>query len=222
MKKNIIIAAVILLAFAAVLSLFSFVANMQKQSQQYDHHQSPRSLKQKNYPVNPKTATGDFIKFKPIGYFVSTSWNTSTGAPRQGILEPDTKASLQVDEPYRSALKDLEKFEYIILIYYFNLTDSWSPLVHPPGSNHHFGLFATRSPKRPNPIGISVVKLNSIDIKKGLLHLSGVDAFKGTPVLDIKPYLPSIDIVETKKNIQTEHELGHHDEIFIKDSDMYR
>lgn len=221
MDKKILIALGILLAFGGVIFLFSFVENKKRDAEHTEETKQEAELIQQEYKVHPQTLSEDSINFKPIGHFVSV-WNTSTGAPRQGILEPDTKATVQVDELYRSALQDLDKFEYIIVIYYFNLTKTWSPLVHPPGSNHNFGLFATRSPKRPNPIGMSVIKLDSVDHKNGILHLSGVDAFKGTPVLDIKPYLPSIDIVQTKKNEQTEKDLGHHDEIFIKDSNMYR
>ena len=222
MKNKILIITGIILSLGISLALFSFVATKKNAVKHFTASKEVKKLANLSYPVHPRETSGEFIKFKPIGSFISTNWNTRTGAPRQGILEPDTKATLQVDKLYRTALKDLDKFEYIILIYYFNLTDNWSPMVHPPGSEHYFGTFATRSPKRPNPIGMSVVKLDSIDIKKGLLYLSGVDAFKGTPVLDIKPYLPSIDIVHTPKNVKTEHLLGHHDEVFIKDSDMYR
>jgi tRNA-Thr(GGU) m(6)t(6)A37 methyltransferase TsaA len=221
MKKKIAITAAILSVLGLSLALFTFVANKKRTLKQSPVSYEVKKLSEEKYPVNSQPPSGDFIKFKPIGVFISTNWNTSTGAPRQGILKPDTKATLQIEKPYRSALRDLERFEYIILLYYFNLTKTWSPVINPPGSGHYFGMFATRSPRRPNPIGFSVVKLDSIDIQKGLLYLSGVDAFKGTPVLDIKPYLPSVDIIESKKNKETEYELGHHDEVFIKDSDMY-
>ena len=92
----------------------------------------------------------------------------------------------------------------------------------PPMKGNQSWAVATRSPKRPNPIGFSVVRLDSIDMDKGILHLSGVDAFDGTPVLDIKPYIPSVDIVDSPKNVETEKALGHHDEMYIKDSSMYR
>ncbi len=178
-------------------------------------------LKQEIYPVHPEIESQDAIQFRQIGVF-HTPYNQKTGAPRQGILEPETKAVIEIDSIYRKGLADLEKFEYIIVLYYFNITKTWSPTVNPPGSDHHFGVFATRSPKRPNPIGFSVVKLESIDLEKGILTLSGIDAFEGTPVLDIKPYLPSIDIVHSKENVTTEKELGHHDEKYIKDPTMYK
>jgi len=134
----------------------------------------------------------------------------------------ESTATIQIDEQFRKGLADLVQFEYIIVLYWFDRTETWSPMVNPPKSKHHFGVFATRSPKRPNPIGFSVVKLDGIDMDEGILYLSGIDAFDGTPVLDIKPYLPSIDIVESPINIQTEKDLGHHDEKYIKDSTMYR
>ena len=71
-------------------------------------------------------------------------------------------------------------------------------MVRPPESDHEYGLFATRSPRRPNPIGLSLIKLDSISDNK--LFVSGIDAFGGTPVLDIKPFLPSIDSKITEKN----------------------
>ena len=178
-------------------------------------------LVQEVYATHPFISGIESIRFRPIGYFHSV-WSPKTGAPRQGILEPETKATVVIEPLYRKALQDLEKFEHIIVLYSFNLTKTWSPLVNPPGSAHHFGTFATRTPKRPNPIGFSVVRLDSLNLETGTLYLSGVDAFEGTPVLDIKPYLPSIDIVESPKNKQTEVDLGHHDEKMIKDSTMYR
>jgi len=178
-------------------------------------------LIQEVYPVHPEIHGQEAIRFRPIGVF-RTPYNQITGAPRQGILEAETKAIIEIDNIYRKGLADLEKFEYIIVLYYFNITKTWSPTVNPPKSHHHFGVFATRSPKRPNPIGFSVVKLDSVDMEKGILNLSGVDAFDGTPVLDIKPYIPSVDIVHSKKNVETEKALGHHDEKYIKDPTMYK
>jgi len=178
-------------------------------------------LRQEMYSVNPEIKGQEGIQFRQICVF-RTPYNQKTGAPRQGILEPETKALIEIDEFYRKGLADLEKFEYIIVLYYFNVTKTWSPTVNPPESDHHFGGFATRSPKRPNPIGFSVVRLECIDLEKGILTLSGIDAFEGTPVLDIKPYLPSVDIVHSDKNRATERELGHHDEKYIKDPTMYK
>ena len=152
------------------------------------------------------------VVYKPIGKFV-TSYTSGKEVPRQGILLPDTKAKIVLNSEYGEALLDLDKFEYIWVIYHMNLVEDWAPFVNPPGTEHYFGTFATRSPRRPNPIGIALVKLERID--HDTLFVSGVDAFNNTPVLDLKPYLPSIDFVESKVNEDMEIEMGHHDEIMI-------
>jgi len=155
------------------------------------------------------------ITYKPIGYF-STNFNRKTGAPRQGILMKETKGIIILDEKYTEALKDLDRFEYIFVLYHFHKAIGWDSFVQPPESDHTFGLFATRSPRRPNPVGLSLIKLDSV--KHNKLYVSGIDAFDGTPVIDIKPFLPSVDNVISIKNMETEIYLGHHDEEFINDS----
>ena len=137
-------------------------------------------------------------------------------------LRPDETARIEIFEPYREALKSLDEFEYILVFYHFNLTGDWEPIVNPPGSSHEheFGLFSTRSPRRPNPLGFTLVKLDSI--KDGILYIKGSDAFNGSPVIDIKPFLPSVDSVESSINWYVEKELGHHDEDFIDDPEFYR
>jgi len=161
------------------------------------------------------------ITYSPIGVF-HTNYTPETGAPRQGILMPETKGEIEIFPPYRSALKTLDLFEYIIVLYHFNRVVHWEPTVNPPASTHehNFGLFSTRSPKRPNPIGLSIVKLEKIE--NGILYISGIDAFDETPVLDIKPYLPSIDCIKSSRNECIEKELGHHDEKFINDSTFFK
>ncbi len=173
------------------------------------------------FPLIPEEDLPNAIRFAPIGYF-RTPFTPDTGAPRQAGLSPDTECEIRIDAPYRGGLQDLEKFEYIIVLYYFDLTRTWSPMISPPQSEHRFGLFATRSPRRPNPIGLSVIRVTHVDVPSGVITLAGSDAFDGTPVLDIKPYLPSVDKVESTKNARTEKELGHHDEETIKDPAMYR
>jgi tRNA-Thr(GGU) m(6)t(6)A37 methyltransferase TsaA len=123
--------------------------------------------------------------YTPIGHF-HTPYTTKTGATRQGSLSPDRKGYIVLDSIYLDALTMLDWFEYIIVLYHFDKVRSWESYVQPPGSNHahNFGLFSTRIPKRPNPIGFTIVKLERI--ARDTLFLSGVDAFDGTPVLDIK------------------------------------
>lgn len=147
------------------------------------------------------------IVYTPVGVF-HTGYTQETGAPRQGILKPEIRGSIEIFPEYRNALKSLELFEYIIVIYHFDKAGKWKETVKPPASNPEltFGLFATRSPNRPNSIGISTIKLEKI--KNGILYVSGIDAYDGTPVLDIKPYLPSIDCVKSIKNESLEKVLG--------------
>jgi tRNA-Thr(GGU) m(6)t(6)A37 methyltransferase TsaA len=147
------------------------------------------------------------VTYTPIGVFHS-SYTPATGAPRQGILIPEGKGEIEIFPEYQNALTTLELFEYIIVIYHLDKARKWHHTAKPPASNpeYTFGLFATRSPNRPNPIGIATVKLEKVE--NGILYVSGVDAFEGTPVLDIKPYLPSIDGVKSIRNELIEKELG--------------
>ena len=150
--------------------------------------------------------------FSPIGYY-KTPYSLTTGAPRQGTLMPKTHGKIVLDKQYVSGLKSLFRFEYIWVLYVFDKENGWDSLVRPPKSHHRFGVFATRSPRRPNPIGLSLNKLDSI--RENILYVSGIDAFDKTPVLDIKPFLPSIDYMKSLKTEKAEKFLGHHDEYFI-------
>ena len=161
------------------------------------------------------------ITYSPIGVF-KTDYTPDTGGPRQGVLRPGGKGEIHIFDEFKGALKDVERFEYIIVLYHFSEVGKWTSKVIPPAATHahNFGLFSTRSPKRPNPIGFSIIKLERIE--DGVLYVSGVDAFNGSPVLDIKPYLPSIDSVQSVQNELVEEDLGHHDEDFITDKTFYK
>ena len=102
--------------------------------------------------------------------------------------------------------------------FYFHKAEGWESIVTPPRSGHAHGLFATRTPRRPNPIGLTLIKLDKIE--KNKLFVSGVDAFNNTPVLDIKPFLPDLDYVDTEKNRKAEYELRHHDTGFVKSDEI--
>ncbi|HSH52255.1 MAG TPA: tRNA (N6-threonylcarbamoyladenosine(37)-N6)-methyltransferase TrmO [Bacteroidales bacterium] len=155
------------------------------------------------------------IEYKPIGFF-SSKYTLKTGAPRQGVLKPKTKGVIIIDTVYTDALSWLNEFEYIWVITHFHEAKGWDSIVIPPESDHEFGLFATRSPRRPNPIGLSLIKMDTIVNNK--IYVSGIDIFDKTPILDIKPFLPSVDYVVSKKNMMAEIFLGHHDEDYITDS----
>lgn len=114
--------------------------------------------------------------------------------PRQGVLADDAESVIELEPHlnFEQALKDLDGFDRIWVIYLFHLNPNWRPLVQPPRhSRKKIGVFATRSPHRPNPIGISCVKLKRIEGLK--IYISNSDILDGSPVLDIKPYLPYSD-----------------------------
>ena len=129
---------------------------------------------------------------------IHTGFHEKFGIPRQsGIVE--TPGYIVFEPPYNNpdAVRGLEEFSHIWLIWQFSeaVRDDWSPTVRPPrlGGNTRVGVFASRSPFRPNPIGLSLVKLESIEYDHSLglvLHVTGADILDGTPIYDIKPYLP--------------------------------
>lgn len=140
--------------------------------------------------------------FAPIGV-IRSCFREKFGIPRQPGLVPAARATLELLSPYSQpvAVRGLEDFSHLWLVFVFHAIPAgrWQPTVRPPrlGGNRRLGVFATRSPFRPNPIGLSVVKLDDIAIRQGqvVLHLAGVDLLDGTPVLDIKPYLPYSDCI---------------------------
>ena len=124
------------------------------------------------------------------------------GIPRQSGLVQELSSVIVFEPEYRveDALRGLEDFSHIWLIWQFSrsVRDEWSPTVRPPrlGGNTRMGVFATRSPFRPNALGLSAVRLDSIELDERLgpvLHVSGADLMDGTPIFDIKPYIPYAD-----------------------------
>ncbi|MDO4811752.1 MAG: tRNA (N6-threonylcarbamoyladenosine(37)-N6)-methyltransferase TrmO [Eubacteriales bacterium] len=124
------------------------------------------------------------------------------GVPRQSGLVNSLLSQIVFEEDYRNAdaVRGLDGFSHIWLIWQFSkaVREDWSPTVRPPrlGGNERMGVFATRSPFRPNAIGLSSVKLEKIELDPKLgpiLHVSGADLMDGTPIFDIKPYLPYCD-----------------------------
>jgi tRNA-Thr(GGU) m(6)t(6)A37 methyltransferase TsaA len=128
---------------------------------------------------------------------------TSIGVIRSPFVEPggmpiqpagaaDVHGTVEVFERYQSGLEDLDGFSHIILLYIFHRNQGYDLSVVPFLDSEPRGLFATRAPRRPNPIGLSVVRLDRIE--DGVLHIRGVDMVDGTPLLDIKPYVPAFDV----------------------------
>ncbi len=140
------------------------------------------------------------FQFAPIGV-IRSCFREKFGIPRQPGLVPAARATLELLPPYNqpAAVRGLEDFSHLWLIFAFHGVPAgrWQPTVRPPrlGGNRRLGVFATRSTFRPNPIGLSAVTLDHITVRPGqvALHLAGVDLLDGTPVLDIKPYLPYAD-----------------------------
>jgi tRNA-Thr(GGU) m(6)t(6)A37 methyltransferase TsaA len=139
----------------------------------------------------------------PIGT-LETCFTEKFGAPRQALMVGEARGVLKLrPEPsFREALRGLETFSHVWVIYVFDrhIGKPWRPTIRPPriGGPKRVGVLASRSPHRPNPIGLSAVKLDRIDYdgRGGIeIHLSGVDILNGTPVLDIKPYLPYADLL---------------------------
>jgi tRNA-Thr(GGU) m(6)t(6)A37 methyltransferase TsaA len=145
------------------------------------------------------------IKFKAIG-IIRSPFETCQGTPIQPSAANGVEGFVDLYPEYAEALHDLEGFSHILLIYYFHVAKKHSLKVKPFLDNQTRGLFATRAPSRPNPIGISVVKLNKIVDTR--LHIQNLDIIDGTPVLDIKPYVPEFDKPEQIKTGWLEKNLG--------------
>lgn len=133
---------------------------------------------------------------------IRSEFPTKFGVPRQAGLVDGLRAKVVFEPPYRvaDALRGIEGFSHLWLIWEFseNRQTGWSPTVRPPrlGGNQRLGVFATRSPFRPNPIGLSCVKLEKVELSTPdgpVLWVSGADLVDGTPILDIKPYVPYAD-----------------------------
>ncbi len=131
------------------------------------------------------------IVYKPIG-IIHSSYKQREGVPIQGALSRNSKGKVEVFPEYKAGLKDLGEFSHIILLYHFHLAKGYSLLSKPFLENEKHGIFAIRAPKRPNPIGFSVVKLEKVI--GNVLHVSEVDIVDGTMLLDIKPYVSKFDV----------------------------
>ena len=140
---------------------------------------------------------------KIIGH-IQSDFTTKFGIPRQSGIVKEIKGKIILEKEYRvpEAFRELEGFSHIWLIWQFSeaVRENWRPTVRPPmlGGNTRVGVFATRSPYRPNSIGLSAVKLEKIEYTEDygpVLHVSGADLMNGTPIYDIKPYLPFADSI---------------------------
>lgn len=135
------------------------------------------------------------VSLTPIGV-IRTPFPDKASAPRQPAAAKGSKGRIELypDGRYEHALADLESFEYIWALFLFHKSRGWRAKVLPPRSAARRGVFATRAPHRPNPIGMSLLRLERIDGR--VLHVVDVDMIDGTPLLDVKPYLPYADSAE--------------------------
>jgi tRNA-Thr(GGU) m(6)t(6)A37 methyltransferase TsaA len=131
------------------------------------------------------------IQFEPIG-IIHSPFKSRDDIPREKCRDPrgfeDVFGEIEVFEHYEPGLDDIDGFSHLILIFVFHESRERNLYAHPPFDGKKRGVFSTRSPHRPNPIGMTVVKLRSRE--KNILKISGLDMLEGTPVLDIKPYTP--------------------------------
>jgi len=136
------------------------------------------------------------MNFKPIG-IVHSPFKEAVGTPIQPKAGKGIKGTVEVFAEFADGLADLDGFSHIILICHFHLAKNYKLKVIPYMDDQQRGVFATRAPSRPNPIGISVVRLNHIE--NNILYIQYVDIIDGTPLLDIKPYVPEFDSEEDIK-----------------------
>ena len=131
----------------------------------------------------------DSLELKPIG-IIHSPYRDRGEAPRQGCGREEI-CQIEIFQEFEKGLKDIERFSHIILIYWFHKSCGYNLIVTPSWDTKPHGLFTTRSPDRPSPLGLSVVEL--IAREANVLKVKGLDVIEGTPLLDIKPYFPSID-----------------------------
>ena len=134
------------------------------------------------------------VDLKIIGT-IHSPYKTRAEAPRQGT---DEICEIEIDEGFSEGLKDIEGFSHIHVFYWLNKSEGYNLIVRTPWQETPHGVFVTRSPNHPNPIGYSVVEL--IERKNNILKVKGLDAIEGTPLIDIKPYIKKIDLKKDAKS----------------------
>lgn len=130
------------------------------------------------------------IVYRPIG-MVHSPLKSREGAPIQGHADPSVIGTVEVFEAFADGLMDVDGFSHLILLYHFHRSTDYRLRMKPFMDDHEHGVFAIRAPKRPNPIGLSVVRLDRVDGR--MLTVGQLDVLDQTPVLDIKPFVPAFD-----------------------------
>ncbi|HTG16335.1 MAG TPA: tRNA (N6-threonylcarbamoyladenosine(37)-N6)-methyltransferase TrmO [Blastocatellia bacterium] len=135
-------------------------------------------------------------EMRPIG-FVRSPYSETAQIPKGWGAKHDAEGVLEIIPEFEQGLTDIECFSHLFVIWMFHLSEGSSLLGTPPTDDRPHGVFATRSPRRPNPIGLTVVEL--IKREGSRLYVRGVDMLDGTPILDIKPYLSSVPVEKVKR-----------------------
>jgi len=161
----------------------------------------------------------EFYTFHPIG-IIHTPFEKLEGMPIQGSLSPETEGWLEIYPEFVPGLQDVEGFSHLILLYVFHLSEGYQLITRPFLEETPRGVFAIRAPKRPNPIGFTVVKL--LGLKDNRLDIAGVDMVDGTPLLDIKPYISDIDAHVDTKNGWVSGKMGGDGEKRLSDERFSR
>lgn len=130
------------------------------------------------------------IEYRPIG-IIHSPFTEPEGMPIQPAGAAGVKGTVEIFEEFRPGLKDLQGFSHVILLYHLHRSEGFKLHVVPFMDSKPRGVFATRAPRRPNPIGISVVRLRRV--RGGTMHIENPDILDGTPLLDVKPYVPDFD-----------------------------
>ena len=136
------------------------------------------------------------ITYTPIG-IIRSPFKEPRGTPIQSVAAQGIEGSVEVFQEYRAGLEDLSGFSHVILVYDFHLAKKSSLKVKPYMDDRMHGVFATRSPNRPNSIGITIVRL--VKIEGNILYIKDLDILDGSPLLDIKPYVPGFDVRDSVK-----------------------
>jgi tRNA-Thr(GGU) m(6)t(6)A37 methyltransferase TsaA len=137
------------------------------------------------------------ITYYPIG-IAHTPFRIPEGTPIQAVAAKDIQGKIEIFPEYAKGLKDLEGFSHIIVLFHLHFAKFKSLHIVPFLDTESHGVFATRSPARPNPIGFSVVELEKVE--NNMLFVKNIDILDGSPILDIKPYIPQFDVFETTRN----------------------
>jgi tRNA-Thr(GGU) m(6)t(6)A37 methyltransferase TsaA len=148
----------------------------------------------------------DDIVMRPIGY-VRSPYSDAAQIPKGCGAQHTAEGTLDLFDEFEDGLKDIEGFSHLFVLWAFDRSDGYELLVTPPTDTHPHGVFATRSPRRPNPLGLTVVRLAGRDGAR--LRVQGIDMLDGTPILDIKPYLTSVPSDEVQRGWLAAAEARH-------------